>query len=136
MSVMSREDTPWDDGIIVPFSSSNSTHSKFTNGSRPHRPLSLMLRFLTPHMMCYMKGTSKTFHPPSPSTSLSNLKLLKMYVSELPVPPRRLSHISPFSKNFVASSHGATKICPALTPILLYTKSRRTWVPKPSGPPP
>jgi hypothetical protein len=57
MSVMSMEDTPWDDGHhrSILFLEQHTIESYQRISTR--RPLSLFLRFLNPHTMCYMKGT-------------------------------------------------------------------------------
>jgi hypothetical protein len=119
--------------IIIPFSSSNNTPSRVTNGSRPSRLLLSFPLFPRHHTMCYMKGTQVIFHPPSPSTYPLNMELLKMFTSELCAPLTRLSHINHFNKSFVTSSLGSMKKCQVLTLILLYTKLRHTQVLDPSG---
>jgi hypothetical protein len=56
MSVMSMEDTPWDNGHHCSILFLEKHTMRVTNGSRPHRPLLSFLLFPSLHTICSMKG--------------------------------------------------------------------------------
>jgi hypothetical protein len=133
MSVMSMEDTPWYDGHHC--SSLFLEQHTLESYQRILTPLIVVVVSNVPestHDVLY-EGNLSNISPPSPLIYPLNLELSKMFTSELHVPPMRLSHINPFFRSFVTSSHRPMKRCWVLTPIFLYTKLRRTRALSPSS---
>jgi hypothetical protein len=131
MSVMSMEDTPWDDGHhhSILFLKQHTIE----NYQWISTPSTIVIISSVPestHDVLYEGNLSNI----SPTIPLDiSIKLSKMSTSKIHVPPMRLSHISHFFKNFVTSLRGATKICQLLNLLLLYMKLRPTQILNPYG---
>jgi hypothetical protein len=113
MTIMSMEDTPWDDG-----------HHRSTL----FRLLLLhFLLFLKQKMMFCMKGNWVTFHLPSLLIFRFNPESWNIFTSVAHVFLKRSVFTELFSKNFVTFLLGVTKKFLELIQILLYMRLRLTW---------
>jgi hypothetical protein len=118
MSVMSMEDTPWDDG-------------------HHHSILFLKQHTIESYQWISTPSTVVVISSVPESTRdvlyEGNLESLQMFTSEPLVLMMNLSLINLFFKNSMMFSLGATKICRVLTPISLCMKLRPTRTLNPFG---